>query len=113
MNVPSRPAAEVKTEINRLINKRIETQPHVKTAGSCFKSLPDGTPAWQLIDRAGLRGVKIGGIQISEKHANFLLNVEKGTFEDAVGTVKLIRENVPQMDGVEMRFFCEDGSLFF
>ncbi len=111
LKIPSRPAADVKAEIERLIKKRIETQPHIKTAGSCFKALPDGTPAWQLIEKAGLRGKKIGGIQISEKHANFLLNVEKGTFTDALAITKLIRENVPQIAGIEMRFYGEDGRI--
>ncbi len=113
LKIPSRPAADVKAEIERLIKKRIETQPHLKTAGSCFKALPDGTPAWQLIEKAGLRGTKIGGIQISEKHANFLLNVEKGTFEDAIEAVKSIRRQVPQIENVEMRFIAHDGSLVF
>ena len=111
LNVPSCPEAEVKAEIERLIKKRIETQPHLKTAGSCFKALPDGTPAWQLIDKAGLRGTKIGGIQISEKHANFLLNVEKGTFEDATKITALIKEKVPQIAGVEMRFYDRTGGI--
>lgn len=111
LKIPTRPAGEVKAEIERLIKKRIETQPHLKTAGSCFKSLPDGTPAWQLIDKAGLRGTKIGGVQISEKHANFLLNVEKGTFEDAVKMSELIREKIPEIAGVEMRFYGENGLL--
>ena len=111
LKVPSRPAAEVRAEIERLLKKRIETQPHIKTAGSCFKSLPDGTPAWKLIDQAGLRGTIIGGIQISEKHANFLLNVEKGTFEDAVNATRIIREKVPEIAGIEMRFFGRDGRI--
>ncbi len=111
LRVPSRPEADVKAEIERLIKKRIETQPHIKTAGSCFKSLPDGTPAWQLIDAAGLRGTKIGGIQISEKHANFLLNVEKGTFEDAVKITGLIKEKIPEIAGIEMRFYDTEGRL--
>jgi UDP-N-acetylmuramate dehydrogenase len=111
LNVPSRPEAEVKAEIERLLKKRIETQPHLKTAGSCFKALPDGTPAWQLIEKAGLRGTKVGGVQVSEKHANFLLNVEKGTFMDAVQMTKLIREKVPQIAGIEMRFYDAKGHL--
>ncbi|MBI1812213.1 FAD-binding protein [Candidatus Peregrinibacteria bacterium] len=109
--VPSKPGIEVKIEIERLIKKRIETQPHLKTAGSCFKALPDGTPAWKLIDAAGLRGLKIGGIQVSEKHANFLLNMEKGTFADTVALVEQIQKNIPEIAGVEMRFYGEDGTL--
>jgi len=111
LTVPSRPEAEVKAEVERLLKKRIETQPHLKTAGSCFKALPDGTPAWKLIDAAGLRGTTIGGVQIAEKHANFLLNVNKGTFQDALAVTKLIREKVPQIAGIEMRFYGEDGVL--
>lgn len=113
LKVPSRPQTEVTAEVERLLNKRIETQPHLKTAGSCFKSLPDGTPAWKLIDAAGLRGKRFGGIEISQKHANFLLNVENGTFADAVAAVAAVKKAVPQIADVEMRFVKEDGSLMF
>ena len=111
MNIPSRPATEIKAKIERLIKKRIETQPHLKTAGSCFKATSDGTPAWKLIDAAGLRGLKIGDIQVAEKHANFLLNVGKGTFIDAVTIVKKIREKVPEIAGIEMRFYSSNGQV--
>lgn len=111
LNVPNKPAAEVKAEIERLLQKRIEMQPHIKTAGSCFKSLPDGTPAWKLIDAAGLRGTTIGGVQIAEKHANFLLNIGNGTFKDIVEMTDLIKKKVPQIAGIEMRLYGEDGLL--
>jgi UDP-N-acetylmuramate dehydrogenase len=113
LEVPSRPQAEVTAEIERLLNKRMETQPHLKTAGSCFKSLADGTPAWKLIDAAGLRGKTFGDIEISEKHANFLLNKGEATFADAMKAVETIRAQVPQIAGVEMRFVRENGSLAF
>lgn len=111
LNVPRKSGAEVKDEVERLLKKRIETQPHVKTAGSCFKALPDGTPAWKLIDAAGLRGKQIGGVQIAEKHANFLLNVNKGTFDDALNVTKMIRDAIPQIAGIEMRFYGKNGEL--
>lgn len=111
LHVPSRPEAEIKEEVERLLKKRIETQPHMKTAGSCFKALPDGTPAWKLIDAAGLRGMKIGDVQVAEKHANFLLNVGTAKFEDAVAITKKIREAVPEIAGIEMRFYGEDGRI--
>ncbi|TSC80510.1 MAG: UDP-N-acetylmuramate dehydrogenase [Candidatus Peregrinibacteria bacterium Gr01-1014_25] len=113
LEVPSRPQAEVMAEVEKLLHRRIETQPHLKTAGSCFKSLPDGTPAWKLIDAVGLRGKKFGGIEISEKHANFLLNVGEGTFDDAITAVEAIRKNVPQIADVEMRFVRGDGTQTF
>src|SRR5207249_1053180 len=99
---PSKPKEEVKAEIERLIKKRIETQPHIRTAGSCFKALPDGTPAWKLIDAAGLRGLRVGGIEVAQKHANFFLNVEKGKFTDALAITKKIRDAVPEIAGIEM-----------
>lgn len=112
LQIPSRPKDEVKAEIERLLQKRIETQPHIKTAGSCFKSLPDGTPAWKLIDAAGLRGTTIGGVQIAEKHANFLLNTGGGTFEDVAKITALVKEKVPEIASIEMRLFQPDGTLF-
>lgn len=111
LKVPSKPEAEVKATVEELLKKRFETQPHIKTAGSCFKALPDGTPAWKLIEAAGLRGKKVGGVQISEKHANFLLNVEKATFKDAIEITELIKKEVPQIAAVEMRFYGEDGII--
>jgi UDP-N-acetylmuramate dehydrogenase len=109
--VPSKPEAEVKASIESLLQKRFETQPHIKTAGSCFKALPDGTPAWKLIEVAGLRGAKAGGVEISEKHANFLLNTDKGTFQDVLSLAKIIKERVPQIAGIEMRLYGEDGTI--
>jgi UDP-N-acetylmuramate dehydrogenase len=111
LEVPSKPGADVLAEIERLLKKRFETQPHIKTAGSCFKALPDGTPAWKLIDAAGLRGHKEGGVQIAEKHANFLLNVDKATFADIVRMSKLVKQKVPQIAEIEMRLYGEDGRL--
>jgi UDP-N-acetylenolpyruvoylglucosamine reductase len=111
LDVPRRPGAEVRVEIERLLQRRIETQPHVKTAGSCFKSLPDGTPAWKLIDAAGLRGTQVGGVQIAEKHANFLLNTGGATFADVQAMTDKIRAAVPQIAGIEMRLYGNDGTL--
>ncbi len=109
LEVPRGDPAPINAAIERLLKKRIETQPHVKTAGSCFKSLPDGTPAWKLIDAAGLRGLTVGGIQIAEKHANFLLNTGGGTLEDVRAITSRVKAAVPQIAGVEMRLIGNDG----
>ncbi len=103
---------EVEDTIQTLLKRRIETQPHVKTAGSCFKAVGD-TPAWKLIDASGLRGYSVGDVQIAEKHANFLLNTGKATFEDAVTLVKNVQKAVSEPLDVEMRFIGNDGSLLF
>lgn len=112
LEVPTREKAEVEAEIQTLLKKRIETQPHVKTAGSCFKAI-GGTPAWKLIDAAGLRGHTIGGVQIAEKHANFLLNTGNATYADAKAIVEHVRKHVSEPLEVEMRFIENDGSLAY
>lgn len=112
LRVPSRPAADVQAAIEQLLQKRIATQPHLKTAGSCFKAA-GGTPAWKLIDTAGLRGLTVGDVQVAEKHANFLLNTGRATFTDAVSIVKKIQETVKEPLDVEMRFIDTNGSIVF
>jgi len=112
LSVPSRPRADVEAEVQRLLRKRIETQPHLKTAGSCFKTVGD-TPAWKLVDAAGLRGLRVGDAEVAEKHANFLLNKGNATYADLKKLVETIREKVPTHLEVEMRFIEPDGSLAF
>lgn len=112
LEVPSRERLEVEADIQTLLMKRIETQPHVKTAGSCFKAI-GGTPAWKLIDAAGLRGTRIGGVEIAQKHANFLLNTGDATYADAKAIVDKVKASVHEPLEVEMRFVERDGSLAF
>ena len=117
LDIPARSKAEVQAEVERLLKKRIETQPHVKTAGSCFVSLPDGTPAWKVIDAAGMRGKKVGGVQISEKHANFLISEKGASFADARKLVEEVQRVVGARHGVplhvEMRFMESGGKTAF
>lgn len=110
--VPLGDPSAIKANIESLLKKRIETQPHLKTAGSCFKAIGD-TPAWQLIDAAGLRGYKVGGVEISPKHANFLMNIGEATYADAVAVVEKVKAAIPQDLEVEMRFVKNDGSVAF
>ncbi len=112
LELPKGDPAAIATEVQRLLQVRIETQPHVKTAGSCFKAVGD-TPAWKLIDAAGLRGTQIGGVQIAEKHANFLLNKGEATYADAKAIVEKVRTTITEPLDVEMRFIEPDGSLAF
>lgn len=112
LKVPKADPQAIKESIQRLLQKRIETQPHLKTAGSCFKAIGD-TPAWKLIDAAGLRGHTAGGIEISTKHANFLINVGEATYADAVSVVDTVKAKIPDKLEVEMRFIEPDGTLRF
>jgi len=81
-------------------------------AGSFFKN-PPGEQAWRLIDRAGLRGCRVGGAQVAQAHANFLVNAGGATACDFLELAVLVKERVRSTSGVELeeevRIVGEDG----
>jgi UDP-N-acetylmuramate dehydrogenase len=85
-----------------LILKRNETQPlELPNSGSMFKN-PPHTFAAKLIEQAGLKGKRIGNAQISEKHANFIVNLGAARATDIVQLLELIRRTVYQNSGIEL-----------
>ncbi len=81
---------------------RKQTQPlEYPNAGSVFKN-PPGDFAGRLIEKAGLKGKKIGGAMISEKHANFIVNKGGATAKDILTLMDLVRMAVKRMAGVSM-----------
>jgi len=78
--------------LDSLLNLR-SNQPNTPSAGSAFKN-PEGDYAGRLIEKVGLKGVKKGDMQWSEVHANFLVNVGSGTFEDAKYLIDLAKEKI-------------------
>jgi len=83
-----------------LLNLR-SNQPHDPSAGSAFKN-PEGDYAGRLIEVVGLKGFRKGDMQWSEVHANFLVNRENGTFEDAKYLLDLVKEKVLKECGVKL-----------
>ncbi len=87
-------AGLIEERINIIQAKRNETQPiKSRTAGSTFKN-PDGFKAWELIDKAGCRGMKVGGAQVSTLHCNFLLNSDNATAKDIETLINTVKERV-------------------
>ena len=81
-------------EIKICQEKRLKTQPTDKrNAGSVFKN-PDGYASGKLIEDAHLKGYTIGGAQVSEKHANFIVNLGDATSKDIKDLIKVIKEKV-------------------
>jgi UDP-N-acetylmuramate dehydrogenase len=74
-----------------------------RTGGSTFAN-PPGHKAWQLIDQAGCRGLRIGGAQVSEKHTNFLINTGSATAADIETLGETVRRRVREMSGIELRW---------
>jgi len=83
-----------------LLNLR-SNQPHDPSAGSAFKN-PEGDFAGRLIEEVGLKGVRKGDMQWSEVHANFLVNLGEGSFEDAKYLIDLAKEKILKECGVTL-----------
>lgn len=108
----SKKALEV---IESFQQRRQETQPiREKTGGSTFANpsleeleiaeLPADTKTWQLIDKAGGRGLKIGGAQMSSKHCNFMINTGHASAADLEALGEEIRRRVYEMSGITLRW---------
>lgn len=81
--------------IKNNIAERIRCQDwHYPSAGSFFKNPPGGEPAGRLIDLCGLKGFKVGGAQVSRKHANFIVNSGGATSSDVLNLMEIIKERV-------------------
>ena len=96
---PDDPAA-IHARMMELWAKRNASQPLEKpSAGSTFKRPKEGYAA-ALIDRAGLKGFSIGGAQVSEKHAGFVINTGNATFADVTALMEHIQKTVRESSGV-------------
>jgi UDP-N-acetylmuramate dehydrogenase len=83
--------------------QRTESQPRSRTGGSTFVN-PPGHKAWELIDQAGCRGLKVGGAQVSEKHTNFLINTGDATASDIETLGEEVRRRVMEKSGVRLEW---------
>ncbi|HYD25855.1 MAG TPA: UDP-N-acetylmuramate dehydrogenase [Croceibacterium sp.] len=96
--------AAIGAEMDRIAAAREDTQPlRSKTGGSTFKN-PPGDKAWRLVDAAGCRGLKMGGAQVSEKHANFLINAADATSKDIECLGEEVRRRVCESQGVTLEW---------
>lgn len=89
-------------EIKALLSKRIASQPlNLPNAGSVFRN-PPGDHAARLIQQCGLKGRRIGGAQVSEKHANFIVNTGEATAADIENLINEVRATVLQQTGIDL-----------
>lgn len=103
------PPEAVTARMNEITKQREASQPiREKTGGSTFKNpafaAGEKLSAWKLIDEAGMRGARRGGAQVSEKHANFLINTGAATAADIEGLGEDVRAAVRAKSGVELEW---------
>ena len=101
---PAGSATAIAARMVEIRREREESQPlGTRTGGSTFAN-PPGQKAWQLIDKAGCRGMTIGGAQVSEKHCNFLINTGKATGDQLETLGEEVRRRVRETSGVELEW---------
>jgi len=100
---PGDPKA-IEAEMERITRAREASQPiREKTGGSTFKN-PPGMKAWELIDKAGCRGLRLGGAQVSTMHCNFLINLGTATAADLEALGEEVRRRALETSGVQLEW---------
>jgi UDP-N-acetylmuramate dehydrogenase len=96
--------AEIEREMQEVADYREANQPiKSRTGGSTFKN-PPGHSAWKLIDAAGCRGLRVGGVHMSEMHCNFLINDRDATAAEVEELGELVRKRVFEQSGVMLEW---------
>ena len=92
---------ELKDRIKEFRAQRMNGSPNRPSCGSTFKRPPGDFPG-RVIEAAGLKGTRVGQIEVSPVHANYLVNLGGGTAEDALALIELVREKVRERLGIEL-----------
>jgi UDP-N-acetylmuramate dehydrogenase len=101
--MPSDPEA-IGAEMEAIARAREESQPlRSRTGGSTFKN-PPGHKAWALVDAAGCRGIRMGDAQVSEKHCNFLLNLDSATSAEIEALGEEVRRRVEAKTHIKLEW---------
>ncbi|MFE0015156.1 UDP-N-acetylmuramate dehydrogenase [Mesorhizobium sp. NPDC059054] len=96
--------AAIKEAMDAVQHHRETVQPiREKTGGSTFKN-PEGTSAWKEIDKAGCRGLMVGGAQMSPMHCNFMINTGTATGYDLENLGETVRERVLEHSGIRLHW---------
>lgn len=94
----------IEARMKQIQEIRAASQPiREKTGGSTFAN-PEGQKAWELIDKAGCRGLRIGGAMMSEQHCNFMINTGGATAYDLESLGEEVRRRVSQTTGIDLHW---------
>lgn len=94
---------QIDTKMAEIKQMRLQNQPNkVLTGGSTFAN-PTGYKAWELIDKAGLRGFTVGGAKFSEKHCNFIVNFNNASFNDVYTLITTAQQQVYKLFNIKLK----------
>lgn len=94
----------IRKDMAEITAARAASQPvNTRTGGSTFKN-PPGAKAWELVDRAGCRGLRLGDAQVSELHTNFLVNLGQATAAELEDLGELVRTRVKDTSGITLEW---------
>ena len=97
----------IRDKMKKIIQSRKSAQPTgVKTGGSTFKN-PIGKKAWQLIEKAGCRGLRNGDAMVSEKHCNFIVNLKSSTSKQIEELGEAVKQKVFENSGIRLKWEIE------
>ena len=94
--------AELESRVDIFLAERRRRHPRLPSAGSVFRNLP-GRPAGRLIEAAGCKGMRVGGAQVAEQHANFIINRGDATASDILNLIERVRRLVKDKFNVELK----------
>jgi UDP-N-acetylmuramate dehydrogenase len=97
---PGNPS-ELKASIKEFRAQRMNGSPNRPSCGSTFKRPPGDFPG-RVIEAAGLKGTRVGQIEVSPKHANYLVNLGGGTAREALALIELVKEKVRERMGIDL-----------
>lgn len=101
LTLKKRASAEILAAMQKILEKRTQMHPLEASAGSVFRR-NENFPAGFLIEQAGLKGLRLGDAQISTKHANFIVNLNKATSRDVLSLIEVARNEVYLQFGIEL-----------
>jgi len=93
---------EIKAKMMEYSRRRNEKQPMDQPSAGSFFKRPKGKFAGALIEAAGLKGTKIGGAEVSEKHAGFIINTGEATASDVIALMNFVKEKVFEHSGIKL-----------
>lgn len=96
------PSSEARPKQLNIIEYRTKTQPYGDKSAGCLFRNPQGFSAGALIQECGLKGIRVGGAEVSTLHANFIINKEGATAEDIRKLADLVQRTVKEKKGIDL-----------